>query len=236
MIELYYSSSPNVLKVMIALEEMGLDHVLRFVDLSKGEQFDPAKLAGSPTAKVPVIRDDRPGDGGAPLTVFESGAIMEYLAAKAGRLLPTAPRERIEVMQWLNWQVANLGPIGGQFWHFERFADRLEPGTDFTYPRRRYRRMLNAIWDVMNRRLAEAEFLAGAYSIADIACIPWVRYLDFAPSERPALARWHDAISARPAVERAYRKSAAFKTEYGRNERQGVAYPFEGLARHTLVS
>jgi GSH-dependent disulfide-bond oxidoreductase len=236
MIELFYSSSPNVLKVMVALEEMKLDYEIRFVDLSKGEQFDADKIAGSPTAKVPVLRDHAPDDGGAPITVFESGAIMTYLAEKTGRFLPTAPRERLEVLQWLTWQMANLGPIGGQFWHFERFAERLEPGTDFTYPRRRYRRMLDAIWDVMEARLSKSDHLAGGYSIADMACFPWVHYLDHGADRRPALARWHGALLARPAVQDAYRRSVEFKTEYGRNERQGVAYPFEGLARNTLVS
>jgi GSH-dependent disulfide-bond oxidoreductase len=171
MIELFYSSSPNVLKVMVALEEMKLDYEIRFVDLSKGEQFDADKIAGSPTAKVPVLRDHAPDDGGAPITVFESGAIMTYVAEKTGRFLPTAPRERLEVLQWLTWQMANLGPIGGQFWHFERFAERLEPGTDFTYPRRRYRRMLDAIWDVMEARLRKSDHLAGRHGLLSVGAL-----------------------------------------------------------------
>ncbi|MBS3652052.1 glutathione S-transferase N-terminal domain-containing protein [Pseudaminobacter sp. 19-2017] len=234
MIELFYSSSPNVYKVMIGLEELGLPYDLVFVDLSKGEQFDPARLGGAPTAKVPVIRDRAPGDGEGPVTVFESGAILQYLAEKTRRLLPADTRGRSETMQWLFWQMANLGPIGGQFWHFRMFAPRLEPETDFTYPQHRYSRMFDALRDVMDRRLAEIDYLAGAYSIADIACFPWIKYLG-AGEGRPNLARWHDVIAARPAVAAAYRRNTEFKTGYERNERGGVAYPFEDLAKHTLV-
>jgi GST-like protein len=234
MIELFYSSSPNVYKVMIGLEELGLPCELVFVDLGKGEQFDPARLGGAPTAKVPVIRDHAPDDGGEPVTVFESGAILQYLAEKTGRLLSEDMRGRGETMQWLFWQMANLGPIGGQFWHFKMFAQKLEPDTDFAYPRRRYTRMFDALRDVMERRLAGSDYLAGAYSIADIACFPWIKYLGVGDG-RPSLARWHDAIAARPAVAAAYRRNADFKTGYERNERGGVAYPFEELAKHTLV-
>lgn len=237
MLELFYSSSPNVYKVMIALEEMGLDYSPVFVDLSRGEQFDPARLAGAVTAKVPILRDHAPQDGGGPFTVIESGAILQYLAEKTGRLLPAAPRARSAAMQWLFWQMANIGPMGGQYWHFHMLAPRLAPDADLGYPQARYAKMLDASVDVMERRLAQAPYLAGDdYSIADIACFPWLRYLKLGtPEDRPNVTRWREAIEARPAVAATYARNLAIATPYGRNERQGVAYPFEDLAKHTLV-
>lgn len=234
MIELYYSSSPNVYKVMAALEELGLAYSIRFVDLSKGEQFEPGKMGGSPTAKVPVIVDHEPISGGSPLTIFESGAILLYLAEKSGRLLPDEFAARSLAVQWLFWQMANLGPIGGQYWHFKMFAERLSPGTDFTYPQNRYTTMFDALRDVLEVRLGAADYLAGQYSIADIACFPWIKYLG-AGEGRPKLARWHDKIAQRPAIIDAYRKNLDVQTAYGRNEREGVAYPFDKLAQRTLI-
>jgi GST-like protein len=234
--ELFYSSSPNVYKVMIALEELELPYELRLVDLSLGEQKDPARLAGAVHGKVPVLRDDAPLDGGAPITVMESGAILQYLAEKTGRLLPPGPRGRLQAMQWLFWQMGGLGPIGGQAWHFRSFAPRLEPTTDFRYPRNRYDKMLAALWDVMEARLAQVDYLAGEYSIADIACFPWIRYLaPDDPVRHAKLLAWRDRIEARPAVARWLQRNEAFNTPYGRNERGGLAYPFDGLARHVLV-
>lgn len=234
--ELFYSSSPNVHKVMLALEELGLDYRLRLVDLSKGEHKDPANLAGAIHGKVPVLRDDAPADGGEPITIMESGAILQYLAEKTGCLLPAAPRGRLQAMQWLFWQMGGLGPIGGQAWHFRAFAPKLEPDTDMRYPRSRYDNMLRALWDVMERRLASADYLAVEYSVADIACFPWIRYL---PPDGPAryaqLLAWRDRIEVRPAVARWLERNLAFQTPYGRNERGGVAYPFEGLDRHVIV-
>lgn len=237
MIELFYSTSPNVYKVMIGLQEMGLDYTPVFVDLSKGEQFDPARLGGALNAKVPVLRDHAPADGGAPMTVIESGAILQYLAEKTGKLMPSDLRGRSLTMQWLFWQMANIGPIGGQYFHFLMFAPKLAPEADVTYPRARYTKMMEACLDVMERRLEQAEWLAGdEYTIADIACFPWLRYLKLGtPDQRPNISRWRDAIEARPAVAAAYARNLAVETPYGRNERQGVAYPFEGLAQHTLV-
>jgi len=236
-IELFYSSSPNVYKVMIALAEAELEYELRFVDLSKGEQFIPEKLGGAISAKVPVLRDTAPHGIGEALTIMESGAILHYLAEKTGKLLPHDPRRRSEAMQWLFWQMANLGPVAGQYWHFRMFASRIEPETNFDYPRRRYTKMLSLIWGILERRLQTEPYLAHEYSVADIACYPWVRYLgpDDA-SEFPALLRWREMIAARPAVQAAYARNASFDTGYGRNERQGVAYPWEGLAKHTIMA
>lgn len=234
--DLFYSSSPNVYKVMIALEELDIAYRPVFVDLSAGEQKDPARLAGAVHGKVPVLRDDAPLDGGEPVTVMESGAILQYLAEKTGRLMPSAPRGRLEVMQWLFWQMGGLGPIGGQAWHFRAFAPKLEPDTDFRYPRSRYDNMLRALWDVMEKRLAAGDHLAGDYSIADIACFPWIRYIaPDDPARYRRLLAWRDRIEARPAVARAFERNLHFKTPYGRNERGGVSYPFDGLARNVLV-
>ena len=234
--KLFYSTSPNVYKVMIALEELELPYELQLVDMSKGEQKDPAKLAGAIHGKVPVLVDAAPADGGAPVTVMESGAILQYLAEKTGRLLPASARGRLEAMQWLFWQMGHLGPIGGQLFHFRTFAPKLEPEADLRYPRQRYENMQRALWDVMETRLSKAEWLAGEYSIADIACFPWIRYLSPDDAARHSrLLAWRDRIEQRPAVGRWLERNGSFKTPYERNERGGLAYPFEGLARHTLV-
>ena len=238
MIELFYSSSPNVYKVMIALEEMQLDYCVTFVDLGKGQQFDPERIGGSLAAKVPVILDHAPAWGGAAFSVMESGAILQYLAEKSSLFLSRSPEKRSETMQWLFWQMGNLGPIGGQFWHFHAFAERIEPQTNFAYPRRRYARMLAALWSVMEKRLAQTSYLASDYSIADMACYPWVRYLLSTENEVsfPRLAAWRDAITARPAAVRAYEKNAQIQTGYDRNERGGVAYSFDALRQHTIIA
>ncbi|MEO8296367.1 MAG: glutathione S-transferase N-terminal domain-containing protein [Burkholderiales bacterium] len=236
-IELFYSPSPNVYKVMIALEELALPYDITFVDLSQGQQFEPAKLGGSVAAKVPVLRDTEPAWGGEPVSVMESGAILQYLAEKTGALMPADPAGRILTMQWLFWQMGHLGPIGGQHWHFKAFAPRIEPDTNFDYPRRRYTRMLDALWAVMERRLAQVPFLAGDYSIADVACYPWAQYLwPEDVSTYPCLSQWKATIAERPAVQQAYARNAAVKTEYGRTERQTIAYPWEGLRQHTIVA
>jgi GST-like protein len=133
MINLYFTTSPNVYKVLIALEEMGLENKLIPVDLSKGEHQSAANLAGANTGKVPVITDDDPPDGGSTITVFESGAILQYLAEKAGKFLPSDLRGRLQTMQWLFWQMGGLGPIGGQAWHFFAFAPKIAPDVDNTY-------------------------------------------------------------------------------------------------------
>jgi GST-like protein len=196
--ELFYSSSPNVYKVMIALEELDLEYRTVLVDLSKGEHKDSSRLAGAIHGKVPVFRDNAPADGGEPITVMESGAILQYLAEKTGRLLPTAPRSRTSVMQWLFWQMGGLGPIGGQAWHFQAFAPLLEPDTDFRYPRSRYDNMLRALWDVMERRLQDREYLAVDYSIADIPAFHGS--VTSRRTIRSAMARcWPGGTASRPA-------------------------------------
>ena len=201
MIDLYYWTTPNGHKVTIFLEETGLPYTLRPVNIGKGEQFDPAFLAIAPNNRIPAIVDHAPPDGGGPLSMMESGAILLYLAGKTGRFYPHDLRGRAEVVQWLFWQMAGLGPMAGQTHHFVHYAPEPIP-----YAIDRYVRETGRLYGVLNKRLADREFVAGGYSIADMACYPWVlperqrQHLD----DFPHLKRWHEAIAARPAVRRAY--------------------------------
>ena len=237
MIDLFFVTSPNVYKISVALEELELEHRLIPVDLSKGDHHDPAKIGGGVTGKVPVIVDNAPADGGPPRTVFESGAILTYLAEKTGRLIGSDARSRLEVLQWLNWQVGGIGPIGGQLWHFRVFAPRVAPDFDNSYAQQRYDRMFSALWKVMDRQLGQQEFLAGDYSIADIACFPWIAYLE--PSEGiaeyPNILRWRDAIAARPAVRAAYSAGSSLDTGYERAENGVSLFPWEGLLENVIT-
>jgi GST-like protein len=237
MISLYFVTSPNVYKVAIALEEMRLEHQLIAVDLSKGEHRDPANLAGATTGKVPVIRDDNPPDGGAPITVFESGAILQYLAEKTGNFLSSNLRHRLETIQWLFWQMGGLGPIGGQAWHFLAFAPKVAPSVDNTYSFNRYFNMWASHWRTLESQLADHEYIAGDYSIADMACFPWISYLEprEGTAQFPNVCRWREAIAARPAVRTAYSKGAALNTGYERNEKGVTLFPWEGLLENVIV-
>ena len=202
MIDLYYWTTPNGHKITMFLEETGLPYTIRPVNISAGEQFAPAFLAISPNNKIPAIVDHDPADGGAPLSVFESGAILQYLAEKTGRFLPADLRGRTEVMAWLFWQMGGLGPMLGQNHHFVQYAPEPLP-----YAIERYVKEAERLYGVLDERLAEREFIAGEYSIADLACYPWI-----VPHERqrmkieefPNVRRWFEAIRARPATQRAY--------------------------------
>jgi GST-like protein len=198
-IELYYWRTPNGWKVSIMLEECGLPYVMRPVDISSGEQFAPAFLNISPNNRIPAIVDPD-GPGGRPISVFESGAILQYLGRKTGKFYPAGERARVAVDEWLFWQMANLGPKAGETHHFRLYAPEPVP-----YAVARFTNEVNRLYGVMNRRLADREFLAGRYSIADIACVGWAsRYYrqgqDIA--EFPHLRRWLDTVMARPAVKR----------------------------------
>jgi GST-like protein len=201
MIDLYYWTTPNGHKITIFLEETGLPYNLKPINISKGEQFDPAFLAISPNNRIPAIVDHEPPDGGAPLPMFESGAILMYLAGKTGKFYPNDLRGRCDVAQWLFWQMGNLGPMAGQAHHFRLYAPEQLP-----YAIDRYTRECGRLYRVLDRRLADREFICGDYSIADIASYPWIRPERQGQdmSEFPNLARWHAAIKSRPAVERAY--------------------------------
>ena len=200
MLELFFYPSPNGLKATIMLEECGLPYRIRFVNILRGEQFDPEYLALNPNNKIPSLIDLQAGPE--PLRIFESGAILMYLAEKSGRFLLTDVYGRYGVMQWLFWQVGSLGPMGGQAHHFRAFASEVVP-----YAIRRYTDEMNRIYGVLDRQLAGREYIAGEYSIADMAVWPWI-----VPHERqgqkledfPNVARWFETMRGRPAVQRAY--------------------------------
>jgi GST-like protein len=209
-IELHYWPTPNGWKITIALEELGVPYEVKFVNIGKGEQFEPSFLKIAPNNRMPAIVDPE-GPGGAPISIFESGAILQYLGRKFGRFYPSDERLRAEVDQWLFWQMGGLGPMAGQAHHFRQYApETIEYGIN------RYTNEVNRLYGVMNRRLADRDYLAGEYSIADMASYPWVRphqnqgqdLNDF-----PNLKRWFEAIGARPAVER----GVAVGQEYRRN-------------------
>ncbi len=204
MIDLYYWTTPNGHKLTIFLQEAGLPYTIHPVNIGKGEQFDPAFLKISPNNRIPAIVDQAPADGGEPVSMFESGAILLYLADKIGRFIPADWRARLDCIQWLFWQMGNLGPMAGQNHHFGLYAPEKLP-----YAVDRYVKETGRLYAVLNKRLADREFIAGEYSIADIASYPWVlperqqQNLD----EFPRLKRWKEAIRARPAVVRAYAKA-----------------------------
>ncbi len=205
MIELYYWTTPNGHKITIFLEETGLDYEIFPVNISKGEQFNPDFLKIAPNNRIPAIRDMAPADGGAPLGIFESGAILEYLADKSGQFLPKEPRARFNVLQWLYWQMGGLGPMAGQNHHFVQYAPERIP-----YAMERYVKETNRLYGVLNKQLEGKDYIAGDYSIADMASYPWV-----VPYERqqqkledfPNLQAWFERMSTRPAVQRAYAKA-----------------------------
>jgi GSH-dependent disulfide-bond oxidoreductase len=198
MIDFYTWSTPNGRKVALMLEECGLAHTTHKIDIGKGEQFAPAFLAVNPNGKIPAIVDHSAADG-KPLAVFESGAILIYLAEKTGKFLPTEMRARMEVLQWLMFQMGGVGPMFGQAHHFIRFAPEKVP-----YGIERYSKETRRLYAVMDKRLGESAYLAGAdYSIADMATFPWVArhtYHEVDLADFPNVKRWHDAIAARPAT------------------------------------
>ncbi len=211
-IELYYWPTPNGWKVTIMLEELGVPYEVKYVNIGKGEQFEPAFLKISPNNRMPAIVDPE-GPDGKPISVFESGAILQYLGRKFGRFYGADERGRVEVDQWLFWQMGGLGPMAGQAHHFRQYAPETVP-----YGIERYTNEVNRLYGVMNRRLADRDYLAGDYSIADMACVGWVRpYRNQGQDldDFPNLKRWFEALSARPAVEKGwsvgdeYRKNLA---------------------------
>jgi GST-like protein len=210
MIDLYYWPTPNGHKITLFLEETGMPYTIIPVDIGKGEQFQPKFLEISPNNRMPAIVDHTPMERGAPISVFESGAILLYLADKSERFIAQDLRGRVETLQWLFWQVGGLGPMAGQNHHFSRYALEKIP-----YAIERYVKETNRLYGVLNKRLADREFIAGAYSIADMAAYPWVvpheaqgQNLD----DFPQLKRWSDAIKSRPATVRAYERGAAINS------------------------
>lgn len=204
-IELYFWPTPNGLKISIALEEMELPYVLKPVAIGKGEQFKPDFMAISPNNRMPAIIDPD-GPGGAPISVFESGAILQYLGRKTGKFYPADERKRVEVDEWLFWQMAGVGPMFGQASHFRNYAPNLvDDAEKIAYGVARYNNEVNRLLGVLERRLDGREFLAGEYSIADIASYPWVKIagvFNQDMSNFPRVQAWIDRIAARPAVQK----------------------------------
>lgn len=205
MIELHYCAAPNPQKVSIMLEELGLPYRLHFYSAVRGEHLTPEYFRINPNRKLPALVDNAPVGDDKPLVIFESGAILIYLAEKSGRFLPSAPKARYAAMQWLMFQMSAIGPMHGQAVHFRRYAAPVVD-SDLSYPIDRYDREIIRLLAVMDHRLGETEYLAGDYSIADMACFPWIALsvgllgTDLSPF--PALERWKDSISSRPAVQR----------------------------------
>jgi GST-like protein len=208
MIELYFWPTPNGHKITMFLEEAGLDYAIHPVNISVGEQFKPDFLAFSPNNRMPAIIDRAPKDGGEPISIFESGAILLYLAEKSGKFLPADPRGRKTVLEWLFWQVGGLGPMAGQNHHFGTYAPEKIP-----YAITRYQNETNRLYGVLNRRLEGRDYIAGDYSIADMACYPWI-----VPYQRqgqkledfPALEAWFHRVAGRTSTIRAYEKGSAY--------------------------
>ena len=202
MIDLYFWTTPNGYKPLLLLEETGLPYTLKPVNISTGEQFDPSFLKIAPNNRIPAIVDHRPAESDTPISIFESGAILQYLAEKTGQFLPQDLAGRAEVMQWLFWQMGGLGPMAGQNHHFAAYAPERIP-----YAIDRYVTETARLYGVLDKRLADREFIAGDYSIADMASYPWI-----VPHERqgqdlndfPHLKRWFETIAARPATVQAY--------------------------------
>ena len=211
MIDFYFWPTPNGYKIALFLEETGLAHTVKTVDIGKGEQFEPAYLAISPNNKMPAIVDHAPADGGAPISVFESGAILLYLAGKTGRLIPVDPRTRMQCIEWLFWQMAGLGPMTGQ-------------PEKIPYAMQRYKNEAERLLGVLNARLRSRQFICGdEYTIADIACYPWINPYEKAPLDLtpfPEVRRWHEAIAQRPATQRAYARGRALERSGEMSEKE----------------
>jgi GST-like protein len=210
MIELYYWPTPNGHKITIFLEEAGLEYEIYPINIGAGDQFQPEFLKIAPNNRMPAILDRAPADGGKPISVFESGAILLYLAEKTGQFLSPHLRDRTVALEWLFWQMGGLGPMAGQNHHFGQYAPEKIP-----YAIERYVKETNRLYGVLDRQLAGKDYIAGAYSIADMACYPWI-----VPYERqqqkleefPNLHRWFAAMRDRPAVIRAYAQGEALRS------------------------
>lgn len=205
MIDLYYWTTPNGHKITLFLEEAGLDYTIKPVNIGEGAQFEPAFLSIAPNNRIPAIVDHAPKDGGSPISIFESGAILQYLAKKVDGFLGSGERDQIVVSEWLMWQMGGLGPMAGQNHHFGFYASEEIP-----YAIDRYRRETDRLYHVLDRHLEGREFIAQSYSIADMACYPWIHRHERQKQDlakTPNVKRWFDAISARPATIRAYQKA-----------------------------
>lgn len=215
-IEVYFWPTPNGHKITIALEEMELKYELKPVNIGAGDQFKPEFMRISPNNRMPAIIDPG-GPGGKPISVFESGAILQYLGRKSGKFYPRDERKRVEVEQWLFWQVGNLGPMAGQAGHFKNYAPRLvDDPVKVEYGRTRYLNEVNRLYGVLDHRLGDRPYLAGEYSIADMATWPWTRnYVSYDQNldEFPNMKAWHERMKERPAVRRAIDRGTELRTK-----------------------
>ncbi len=229
MIDLHYWTTPNGHKITIFLEEAELPYNIVPVNIGRGDQFEEAFLRISPNNRIPAIVDHAPSDGGEPISVFESGAILLYLADKTGRFIPSELRGRVQVLEWLMWQMGGLGPMLGQNHHFRNYAPEKLP-----YAIDRYVKEAERLYGILNERLEGREYICGDYSIADMACYPWV-----VPYERqgqnidefPEVKRWMQAMEARPAVQRAYAKAKEINTGSTVNEQTRAVLFGQGRRR-----
>jgi GST-like protein len=225
-IEFFYWPTPNCWKVAIMLEELGADYELTPVDIGRGDQYSPEFTAVCPNNRVPAISDPEPVFGKGPFTVFESGAILCYLAEKFGRFMPAEPQARYECFEWLFWQVGGLGPMGGQAHHFRLYAsERIQYAID------RYTNECHRLYGVLESRLEDREFLVGSYGIADIACVPWIFRHERQGQrleEFPALNRWYTTILSRPAVQAGFALAADLRDEAAFTSESARRVLFEG--------
>ncbi|MFV2053428.1 glutathione S-transferase N-terminal domain-containing protein [Aliiroseovarius sp. YM-037] len=206
-IDLYYWPTPNGRKISIALEEMGLPYNVHLINIGAGDQFEPEFLKISPNNRMPAIVDPE-GPDGKPISIFESGAILQYLARKTGQFGGPTERDRIAVDQWLMWQMGGVGPMAGQAHHFLKYAPSMEPPNDLPYAKERYRNEVRRLYGILNKQLADHEFVAGDFfSIADMAIWPWAKGWEGQEQtldDKPHMARWLDAVGAREGVKRGF--------------------------------
>ncbi|HSH41071.1 MAG TPA: glutathione binding-like protein [Arenicellales bacterium] len=231
MYDIYFWTTPNGYKLLLYAEEAGLDYTIKPVNIGRGEQFDPEFLKISPNNRIPALVDHEPTDGGEPLSVFESGAILLYWADKTGRFIPADPRARAKTLEWLFWQMAGLGPMAGQNHHFRNYAPDTIP-----YAIDRYINETARLYAVLDHQLEGRDYIADAYSIADMACYPWIRSyenqgLDI--NDFPNLKTWFERIQARPATQRAYDKGRSVNPSRATVDEESRQYLF-GQGRHTV--
>jgi GSH-dependent disulfide-bond oxidoreductase len=211
MIDLYFWPTPNGYKPLILLEEAGLEYQIKPINIMKGDQFKPDFLAIAPNNRMPAMVDRDPADGGEPYALFESGSILIYLAEKIGQFLSNDLRDRHQTIQWLMWQMGGVGPMMGQANHFVKYAPE-----DIPYGKKRYTDEVKRLFGVMEKQLGDRDFLTGHYSIADMACYPWIKLADFINiqlSDYPKVADWVARIAERPAVKKAYQVGDSIKGE-----------------------
>lgn len=210
MVDYYFWTTPNGYKVLVFLEETDIPYRIIPINISKGEQFNPKFLKISPNNKIPVVIDHKPNFSNTPIVIFESGAILLYLAEKTAQFIPAEPTERTEVLKWLFWQVSNLGPMLGQNQHFNQYASEKNP-----YAIKRYVNESIRLFKVLNEKLAHCQYICGRYSIADMACYPWILkhpVLTLQLDDFPHLKRWFDELALRPAIIRSYQIGKSINT------------------------